>query len=120
MSKILVIDDSEIVCQALRLILESANHSMIEAHDGKQGLLELQKESTSIDLCIVDLNLPMLTGFDVIDRARKAGFFKPMLTLTTEVSRAMRDRVKEVGATGWMTKPVSAKDLLETIDHLTQ
>ncbi|MEL6183909.1 MAG: response regulator [Myxococcota bacterium] len=118
MKRILVIDDSPLVRSALRACLRAEGYDVLEADDGAAGLETITREGSSLDLAIVDVNMPELDGLSMIEQARQAGFVAPMITLTTESSRNLRDRARAVGATGWLTKPVDAPDLVATVRYL--
>lgn len=118
MKRILIIDDSPLVRGALRACLRNEGYEVLEADDGQTGLQTIVREGSSLALAIVDVNMPQLDGLTMIEQARQTGFSAPMITLTTESSRKLRDRARAVGATGWLTKPVDAPDLIATVRHL--
>lgn len=118
MPMVLVVDDSPLMRQALRLCLEAEGFRTAEADDGLRGLELLEREGGDVDLCLVDVNMPGLDGLGMVAEARRRGFLRPMVMLTTETSRALRDRGRAAGATAWLTKPVEPPDLVETIRHL--
>lgn len=116
MSRILIVDDAPLIRDSVRSLLEASRHEVLEAEDGDVGLERL--EGGDVDLCLVDVNMPRMSGLEMIRRARAQGFSGPMLVLTTESTRALRAKARAAGATGWLTKPADARTLDATIAHL--
>ena len=116
---ILYVDDSTTMLHAMRATLERAGFLVVTASDGGQALATLAA-GTKPDLIITDINMPVMGGLELIRHVRAlAGFrFTPILALTTEVQRAKRDEAKQVGATGWIVKPVSDTDLMKIIKQV--
>lgn len=70
MAKILVVDDNDMIREVLRIVLESAKHTVDEAEDGAEAL---DHNLADFDLVITDLLMPRVPGFDVIKAAVAAG-----------------------------------------------
>lgn len=113
--KILIIDDSATVRQAVRLPLQKTDYLCVEAVDGNDGLDKLKAES--FDLILTDINMPNLDGFGFIEQARRLpqGKFTPIVVLTTESNDELKRRGKAVGASGWIVKPFQADQLLKVL-----
>jgi len=113
--KILIIDDSATVRQAVRMPLQKDDYLCVEAVDGIDGLNQLKTES--FDLIITDINMPNLDGFELIRQARQlpTSRFTPIVVLTTESSEELKKRGKAAGASGWIVKPFQAEQLLKVL-----
>lgn len=113
--KILIIDDSATVRQAVRMPLQKTDYHCVEAVDGVDGLNKLKAES--FDLIITDINMPNLDGFELILQARQLpkSKFTPIVVLTTESNEELKRRGKAVGASGWIVKPFQADQLLKVL-----
>lgn len=113
--KILVVDDSATVRQAIGLHLEKAGYRNISANDGLEALDKIATES--VDMIITDINMPRLDGFELIKQARQLPKTKyiPIIVLTTESSDEVKMKGKAAGATGWIVKPFKADHLLKVI-----
>lgn len=113
--KILVVDDSATVRQAVCLPLQKADFHCVEAVDGQDGLNKLAAEK--VDLIITDINMPNLDGFGFIRQARQApaSRFTPIIILTTESSEELKKQGKAAGASGWIVKPFQADQLLKVV-----
>ncbi len=118
MKRVLAVDDTITFRIMLADCLRKAGHEVIEAENGKIALDKLLQEQP--DIVITDLNMPVMDGLDFIEAARKegAGRALPMLLLTTEVADHLKKRAREVGATGWLTKPFDPDQILRLVDQL--
>ena len=111
-------DDSRTLREMLTDCLTRAGHEVITARDGAEGLVALRQHRP--DLVITDLNMPVMNGLEFIANARTedAGRGLPLLLLTTEIAGEMKLLAREVGATGWLTKPFNGAQVLGLIDQL--
>jgi two-component system chemotaxis response regulator CheY len=112
---ILTVDDSRTMRRMLRMTLEESGYRVLEAEDGLLGLKVLEQEIP--DVIVTDINMPNMDGFGFIDAVRAQGKFAgvPILVLTTESDRALKDRAREAGATGWITKPFEQNRLVDVV-----
>lgn len=111
----LVVDDSATMRQMVAVTLRQAGFDVKEAADGKQALETL--ETTTFQLVVTDLNMPVMDGVEFIREARKNAThkFTPILMLTTESQETRRQEGKAAGATGWLVKPFDPDKLLAVI-----
>ena len=79
MAVLLVVEDDIVTNEAICEYMESAGHTTFSASDGEQGLA--MAKSNQVDLVILDIMLPKMTGIDVLKELRKDSFF-PVLMLT--------------------------------------
>jgi two-component system chemotaxis response regulator CheY len=112
---ILVIDDSSSLRQVVRMALEGAGYTVLEAGDGKAALAML--DGRSINMAVCDVNMPVMNGIEFVTEAKKlpAYRFLPILMLTTENSEARKEAGKAAGAKAWMLKPFSPSTLLQAV-----
>jgi two-component system chemotaxis response regulator CheY len=105
--RILVVDDSASVRRELREGMERAGFVVVEADNGERGL-EVLEEPTPVDAMIVDVNMPVMDGVEMIRRTRAMRRFAstPIFVLTTESGTASVKEGKAAGATAWIVKPV--------------
>lgn len=115
---ILTIDDSRTMRDMLRLTLTEAGYKVLQAADGLEGLAVLR--DLVPDAVITDINMPVLDGFGFIEKARANERFRdmPILVLTTESTPAMKDRARQAGATGWITKPFDPEKLTSALTRV--
>jgi CheY-like chemotaxis protein len=110
---ILTVEDDPIVRADLRLILEDAGFEVCpEARDGLEAV-ELAREHRP-DLILLDLGLPHLDG---VEAARRILHERdvPIVALTGHSNSEVLDRAVEAGATGYVLKPFSARQLVGTL-----
>lgn len=112
MADILVIDDHEDTRTIFRIALEGEGHVVRTARDGGAGLALALTEGP--DLIILDLRLPVLHGWTLLERLRDTpeGRDVPVLLVTAD-GESVRERALEADTQGVLLKPVRLKDLLE-------
>ena len=120
MSKILVVDDSMVIRKMINRSLES-NHDITQAENGQEGFDQFQKET--FDLIITDINMPIMNGFEFIEKVRSSGHDKqnlPIIVLSTEFSDDVKARGRELGVSAWMVKPTEDGPLNEAVQTLIE
>jgi two-component system, chemotaxis family, chemotaxis protein CheY len=113
--RVLVVDDSETVRRQVRQALEPAGYEVFEAVDGVDGLEKL-RTSGDLGLVLCDVNMPRMTGLEMIARARAEGFTTPIIMLTSEAQPSLVRRARESGAKGWIVKPFKIELLLAAVN----
>lgn len=116
MKTIMLVDDSATILMSITNILTKAGYGVEKAANAGEGLNRL-KGGAHVDLLITDLNMPGMNGIEFIKEVRKLSpyRFMPILFLTTESQQAKRAEAKAAGASGWLVKPATADELLNTI-----
>ncbi len=116
MARILVIDDDSDVRRAVRKILETEGHEVLEAGNGKEGL-RLFSESRC-DAVITDLYMPEKEGLETIRELRKSYPDPKILLITGAVPGSvfdLREQAQMLGAKRALSKPFSPEELLEAL-----
>ncbi|BAQ60528.1 phosphate regulon transcriptional regulatory protein PhoB [Geminocystis sp. NIES-3708] len=116
-SRILLIEDEELIRNIIALNLEEEGYEVIKACNGREALniLErqhLQSSGDNIDMVILDLMLPEVNGLDVCRLLRHRGNMIPILILSAKAAETDRVLGLEVGADDYLTKPFSMKELV--------
>jgi DNA-binding response OmpR family regulator len=111
-TRILVVEDEEHLAEGLRFNLEAEGYEVAVAADGPSAVDVLSARERAVDLVILDLMLPGLSGFEVLRRARAAGDFVPVLILTAKDEIEDRVRGLEEGADDYLVKPFRLDELL--------
>ena len=116
MKTILLVDDSATILLSISNILSKAGYAVEKANCAAEGLKKFAV-GLKIDLLITDLNMPGMNGIEFIREVRKLPAYKfmPILFLTTESQQSMRMEAKAAGASGWLVKPATADELINTI-----
>lgn len=115
MSRILAVDDSASMRQMVSFTLKQAGFDVTDAKDGAEAL-EIAK-STSFDVVISDVNMPVMDGITLIRELRQLSAYRfiPILMLTTESGIDKKSEGKNAGATGWIVKPFNPDQLLAVV-----
>ena len=120
LKKILVIDDSDTIRDQLKNVFSGKpDIQVIEAENGLVGLNQLQAHP-DIALIISDVNMPEMDGLTMVKRIAAAGSHVgvPIIMLTTEVSKELKDEAKLNGVRGWIIKPFTPDKLLLVTEQL--
>ena len=115
--KILVIEDDEYSRDALAHLLAAEGYEAQSASDGESGLAKAHEMHPNV--IVLDLNLPGIDGKQVIQMLRNDGPLRgvPILVVTGDDDRDAQSAV-DLGADGYLTKPVEFGDLIRAIDKL--
>ena len=113
---IFLVDDSATILLSISNILAKAGYATEKASSGEEALKKFQA-GIKIDLLITDLNMPGINGIELIREVRKLPAYKfvPILFLTTESQQSRKVEAKAAGASGWIVKPATADELINTI-----
>jgi CheY-like chemotaxis protein len=116
MSRILIIDDDHAFRAVLERMLKSANHEVILAADGDEGLNQLKKLPPA--LVITDLFMPNKDGIETIIHLRKIYPVLPIIAISGKPAGSVVLSVaKKLGAAAVLEKPFSIEDLLTAVDR---
>ena len=113
MARILIVEDEERISSFIAKGLKADGYVTSTVADGAQGLDYAL--TGDFDLVILDINLPSMNGFEVLEQMRASGSDLPVIVLTARDS--VRDTVAglEGGADDWMTKPFRFEELLARV-----
>lgn len=114
--RVLVVDDSsEMRDFVVQCILVPNGYDAIEATDGAEGVRKVLKGD--IDLVLLDLEMPRMNGFDVINALRAREFETPVILMTSHGSEAIAVEVFRKGVRDYVMKPFTAEGMLAAIDN---
>jgi DNA-binding response OmpR family regulator len=112
--KIMVLDDDEPIRRSLQKLLQAERYEVVLAAEGSEALAKLDQHT--IDLLLLDLNLPYKSGWDVFERITTANPLLPIIIITGRAKQSEVAIAAGVGAL--MEKPLDIPLLLETISEL--
>lgn len=115
---VLVVEDERNLADAIVKILEDEGYNAEATYDGKAGLT--CAKSGLYDAIVLDVMLPGMSGYDVVNKMRHAGVSTPVLMLTARISTEDKVRGLDSGADDYMTKPFEAPELLARLRALTR
>lgn len=114
MKKILLVDDEPDILEFLKYNLEQEGYQVITGTDGQQAL---DKISQNPDLIVLDIMMPKLDGFEVMERIRSDKRYKdiPVIFLTAKAGEVNEIKGLELGASDYIQKPISPKKLIARV-----
>lgn len=120
MANILAIEDDPSFRDLLELHLGSAGHKVRAAADPAEGLRAFLEFTP--DLILLDLDLPYLSGFEVLEavRSEKASREIPVVVVTGHMDSEAFERCRKIGIDGFASKPLKREDLLEVVNQALQ
>ena len=116
MSRILVVEDERNLALGLRANLEVEGHDVAVAHSGEEGLDQASRQRP--DLVILDLMLPGIDGYAVLNTLRSRGVDAPVLILSARAEEIDKVRGFRTGADDYVTKPFGVMELLLRVEAL--
>jgi two-component system phosphate regulon response regulator PhoB len=111
-ARILIVDDDNVVRRLVRDGLEREGFEVTEAEDGSAALGEVAH--CQPDLVILDLNLPLVGGFDILHRLRETSMM-PVILLSGRSAEIDRVLGLEMGADDYVVKPFSPRELASRV-----
>ncbi len=115
MSRILVVEDEAHIAEGLQYNLEAEGHHVEVVGDGRSATERLAEGERPLDLVLLDVMLPEMSGFEVARRARAAGNYVPILILTAKDEAEDVVRGLEEGADDYLVKPFELEELLARV-----
>ena len=115
---ILYVEDNEMNRQIVRDLLKRTAYQLVEAHDGEAGVAKALEIHP--DLILMDIQLPKISGMEAMRRLRAdaATAGTPIIAITSFALSGDDQKAKEAGATAYLAKPYSPRDLLAKIREL--
>lgn len=112
MKKIWIIDDDEEMSRAIELMLLLLEYEVTKFNNVRSGAKSFA-EGNRPDLLILDINMPEVTGLDMIEFLRRRPDTKdlPVIMLSSEAADTMVDKAMELGADSYAMKPVTIEEL---------
>ena len=116
MKKILIMEDDKKIAAALAIRLEAAGYEVLTSPDGFGGLKIVLGDRP--DLLLMDIWMPIGTGFSVAQRLRTLGLTDiPVIFITASKLKGLRESAKELGAVAFFEKPYDPEQLLAAISR---
>ena len=114
-AKILIVEDYPVTQRVLSLTLKNSGHEVQIANHGLEALEQL--DLGPVDLALVDIAMPEMDGLELLRHLRNDKRYNalPVIMLTASGQDEDRQTALNIGADGFLTKPTSSRELLETI-----
>lgn len=116
--RILVVEDEEAIAKGLRFNFEREGYQVDVAGDGPSALELYESAQPPVDLVVLDLMLPMMSGYEICRSLRRLDLDIPVLALTARTLSEDKIQAFDVGVDQYMTKPFSLPELLSRVRNL--
>lgn len=116
MANIMIIDDDPYIRELERTLLRNEGYTIYEAGNGREALLQLKENK--IDLCVLDIMMPEMDGYEFCRLARKYYQDLPILMLTAKGDLSQKVKGFELGADDYLTKPFEGIELIVRVKSL--
>jgi DNA-binding response OmpR family regulator len=113
MAKVLIVEDDELIAKGMATHLAGAGFDPVRVGNGEAGLARLRFEQP--DVCVLDLMIPLLDGWKLIETVRREGIGTPIVVVSARGSEQDRVHVLELGADDYLVKPFSMKELVARV-----
>jgi len=120
MKRVLIVDDENDILNLVKRILTREGFEVITASDGKEGLAKVYSEAP--DLMILDINMPVMNGWEVCRKIREDPLYKhlPIIMLTVRKTKADQLKGLNLGGDEYITKPFFPAELLARVKTVLQ
>ena len=116
MKTVLIVDDEPDILLLLRLALEVAGYSTVEASDGEEALEVIRSEHP--DVVLLDVMMPGMDGWATLEHLGEIGEHPRVIMVTARTASRDRDRAIAMGADDFVTKPFEPAELVEQMRQL--
>ncbi len=116
MGTVLTVDDSEPVRKLVGMVLRNAGYTVTTACNGAEAMLRMQEQR--FDLIVTDINMPVMSGAQLIEQVQQTHPELPILVLTTEDQQRQNRSGNVSGASGWVLKPFQPTQFTDLVHRL--
>ncbi|MCI8771315.1 MAG: response regulator transcription factor [Lachnospiraceae bacterium] len=114
MNKILIVEDEEAIANLIKMNLKNAGYYCDVSYNGKDGADKMQSEH--YDLCLLDIMLPEINGYELLEYAKSIEL--PVIFLTAKGETADKVKGLQAGADDYITKPFEVLELLARVENI--
>lgn len=118
---ILIVDDSKTIRSVIKKTLDIAGVSVGDLYEAENGQVALDiMNSNWIDLVFADINMPVMTGIEMIEKMSKDNTLEktPVIIVSTEGSKTRIDDLLKLGVRAYLRKPINPEDLRNIVQEV--
>ena len=120
--KILIVEDEKYTRDTLALVLENSGYKIIDAANNKDALaviFDSLEKNDPVDIIILDIELPGLSGLQVIETLRTKNYSIPILAITGLMDTPMSYKIQDGQCIRWLMKPFNPDSVIECVQSIT-
>lgn len=119
LNKVLVVDDSALIHQMYRLVMNRYNCTIADAMNGQEAL-DILAVQDDFELILLDINMPVMNGLQFMEKAAELGIVKkiPIIVISTEGKEEDTLRGLKLGAHGYLKKPFHPAGLHDMVEKI--
>ena len=117
---VLVVEDEVSLVRLLTTLLPQAGYQVFTAMDGEQAIELYHRHKAQIDIVLLDLGLPKITGLDVIPRLKEGNPNVSIVVATGYLEPRMKDELMRAGVKDCINKPYVVKDVIERLGSVIE
>ncbi len=114
---ILIAEDDNINFLLMERILQLKNYTILRAENGLEAV-EICRNNPAIDLVFMDIKMPVMDGFQAFEKIREFNKDLPIIASTAYSSSDDKEKIMDVGFTGYISKPVHKNEIFELLDSI--
>ncbi|TLP41006.1 response regulator [Arcobacter arenosus] len=117
--KLLFVEDEEDLIEIITDTLNKLQASFLTAKNGEEAL-DVIKQNPDIDVVVTDLNMPIMSGLELIEKLKEDNFNKPIIIMSAHTEVDYINKAKEFGVDNYLLKPfdfIKFIDLVTTMDN---
>ena len=118
MQTVLIVDDEPDIVILLRLALEAAGYSTVEATDGEEALEVIRTQHP--DVVLLDVMMPRMDGWATLEHLEETGEHPRVIMVTAKTASRDHDRALQLGADDFVTKPFEPDELVERMRRVLE
>jgi signal transduction histidine kinase/ActR/RegA family two-component response regulator len=118
LKRILLAEDSQDAQELMRLLLGRLNAEIVSVENGKEAVevvAKAEKEHKAFDVVLMDMQMPVINGFQATRLLRQRGYRKPIIALTAHSLEGDREKCIESGCSDYISKPIDWNALIEKV-----
>lgn len=119
--KVLIAEDSSVIQNLARKILQSQNFEITAVKNGQQVLDKMEKDS--FDVIVMDINMPVMDGMQCAERIRERKDEKaqtPIIVISGNAKNYTEDDFERIGVNAYLQKPLNFDELVEKVYEFTR